>query len=247
MNQILIMAEGAGTRWRETQTRYKSMLGWIPASMHKQMIKIGDEPIILRMIRMVRELGEFEILSVAHDDLANNIRPLTKIYTQGYICSLVEGIMNTRPYWSVDGRTILLLGDVIFSYPALQAILDYQGSVGFLGRRGPNQITGKAASELFALSIEHDLYETIFDSCAILKKSEREEKRGMRLWDLLDHLNRNHDCELLTLPGDYTDDMDSPEEYLEFFLKLDIAALNEARKPQGATGTVLIENRCSDT
>jgi hypothetical protein len=114
---------------------------------------------------------------------------------------LFDGIRRVSRFF--EDPTIILLGDVIFSNSSFSKATT---SRGLLGRVGANKITGKQAGEMFALSFSPPFSFT-----------------GKRLWDIYENSQYG------TFHGvdDWTDDIDSPQEFDKFYKKLVKAALND--------------------
>lgn len=201
--KIFILAQGEGKRWNEETT--------IPVPCeYKQMLPIQGVPNILRTISMLdgRDytlVARGEMLSPKQHEITNG--HLLTLQWAGN--SILDGIKQLLP---VDDDVLFLLGDVIFSPRRLQQILSPKGDLYVSGRLGKNRFTGKLAGEIFSLYVQRDYQDKLLN---LIHTTQR----GSKLWHL--------DLPFMGLERDWTDDIDSPEEYEQFYDKLnDLAGQN---------------------
>ncbi len=256
--RVFIMTGGEGTRWTDglyrnklfdTLPHYKQamIVGRMPEMSERQRsiaesILAGqeEETIFHRTIRMVIEAG-FDIREI----MVVGQRGMWKqpgdgrqfkgvdISIEGEDpVSLLGGIMTIMPLWETD-RTIVLLGDVVFSYKALDLILNTQQPVSFLGRPGSNPVIGKEAAELFGFSVSKEMYGIIKDHCSRMTVRGAVVNYPPKLWALyrlvcgFGHDDCRYEDKILLNPQDYTDDLDSVEEYQQFWLGMCAEALSD--------------------
>lgn len=207
------MAHGAGSRWQGMD---------VP----KQLIPIGREkyPVVGRTMRQfpLEPLTHLVAPPEVYAYVSNYIyKPLT-FREPG---SLVRGIwLCGRDCNFALQNVLFLLGDVIFSNKMVHTILTAEMDVPRLfGRIGANQVTGKEASELFALSVPQQFVKDFFWEIMRLWEDCAFKKQTCRLWDL----HYEFHLDLTTLKGDYTDDIDSPQEYEQFYKKLNQAVIGD--------------------
>jgi len=219
--QIFIMAQGKGSRWT-----YDDRTGYLPPATHKQLVMIGDEPIIVRTLRQLHErlgFGKENIIVVADGDyffqhIQNHAGLMTYREPVG---TILNGIWMSKDFWLASNRIIFLLGDVVFSNEAIDKILSNNSEVAtFYGRKGMNVVTGKSAKEIFALEIPTDLYVKDFIISELY--SYWNKGLGTKLWDLYNYV----DMDFVKI-NDYTDDIDSPQEYQQFHETLERLAIED--------------------
>jgi hypothetical protein len=201
------------------------------------------ETIFHRTIRMLVEAGiELEEIMVVGPRELWKQRLAERVFKGvepgGEPGPLLDGIKTIFPLWETD-RTTVLLGDVVFSYKALNLILDTQEPVAFIGRPGQNPVVGKTAAELFGFSVSREMYSSVYDHCVRMTARGAVINYPPKLWALyrlmcgFEHDEYKYENKILIDPQDYTDDLDSVEEYQEFWLQLSQAALQDASATTG--------------
>ena len=121
--------------------------------------------------------------------------------------SLIDGIVRTSPRWD-DNGILFLLGDVVYSNYAMSVILSGVYSkppFTLFGRLTGNLYTGKERKEIFALYIPSMTDEM----CNLFERIRQKQTAG--LFDLYSM------SKVIVPVADYTDDIDSPSEYVKFF------------------------------
>jgi hypothetical protein len=121
--------------------------------------------------------------------------------------------------WQDESDVLFLLGDVVYSNYAMYIILSnlyLTYPITLYGRLSGNVYTGKAAKELFAVHISPN--DAVYDC---LEDCIREKKEIAKLWDVHKRINK------IVPVSDWTDDIDSPEEYKFFFSKIELRARND--------------------
>lgn len=214
---IYILAQGVGSRWITDSRRP------IPLpSEYKQQIPINGESNLFRTIRMLDERGQSDYKVIARGEMFSPSqldKLINKVVTLQYAGTILEGIHQLlyRKHGNGDLKPVIfLLGDVIFSHACLDTILDDKHFYTLFGRNKSNKVTGKQASEIFALKAGEMFWPLLLDQLHIQKNMAGSTK----LWNLLNGYFSGNFVEI----DDYTDDIDSLEEYEQFFKKLEAAA-----------------------
>src|SRR3990167_840152 len=180
----------------------------------KQLIEIqGSESIFERTVRLIRDVsGQVRIIAVTSGGTAW-ISAVSRAGCEMYVQpdpggSVVGAIRNVEFKWGPD-RTVVFLGDVVFSKRLVKRMLDELQPAGrFFGRAtGGNPVTGKPFPEIFGLSFDR--------SCAdklILETKDRgwRHHQDTKLWGLLGRMGWP-----ITESDDYTDDLDTEEDYVK--------------------------------
>ena len=190
------MADGLGSRWDHSEVKYK------------QLIDVNGTPLICRTLKQL-EPHNHNIIVVAPDYFKNILLHTLTITTLGYREGekrpLLDGILRTKDWWT--DITYILLGDVIYSNAAIECLFSVDFPSWILGRTKKNKITGKAAGELFAL---------VFDRTIPIQDQLKELLSGPactgKLWDYY----FGYLPPIIEL-NDYTDDIDSPQAYEQFY------------------------------
>lgn len=177
----------------------------------KQLVEIqGSETIFERTVRLVRSTGPgVRIVAVTHGT-HHWAAPIARAGCEMFVqrdpgSSVVGAIRNVEPMWGSD--TFVLLGDVIFSKASIQNFMKADTSA-FIGRRGGNPVTKKRFPEIFGLTFHNDeARRQILEATADFGWRSHQDTK---LWDLLGKL-----CWPLHETGDYTDDLDTHDDYVK--------------------------------
>lgn len=195
--RVVVLAQGRASR--------------LPGKHH---LEIGGESILARVLRLASEVSD-DVVLVARNTPEYQ-RYGAAIYTDDRpAAGTLDRLWNTRQLWGGDlgvGReALVLLGDVVYSPRVLQWMIEHptgaSGKVAFLGRRGLNRVTGKVSPEIYALRLD------VLGGHLVrqyLEVAERRLARGGKLWGLWEAM-AGQSVWLET--GDYTDDVDTPEDY----------------------------------
>jgi hypothetical protein len=225
--KIYILAQGKGSRWE----------GENLPSEYKQLVPMGNgELLVHRTIRQIREtLGGYitvDVNLIAPGDFllyAINENIDFRSFREPIGC-ILEGICRTKKEWE-GHRIVFLLGDVVYSNYAIRHIVNARHRLAFFGRKSGNPITGKEAREIFALGFNDD---KLVQYCIWDRMREiyfRQENKDAKLWTFYDYLTNKKTWDSVVkgsafhVINDYTDDIDSPEEYNLFYEKLKELAL----------------------
>lgn len=177
----------------------------------KQLIKVDDrETIFGRTVRLARAAGVARIVAVVHElpqwPPACGLAGVESYVQQDPGGSVVGAIMNLREFWG--DRTIILLGDVIYSTSAIRTIAASSGPA-FFGRRGRNPVTGKRFGELFGLAFSEPDRGRLDQETSAPGWSRHQDTK---LWNLLEKVTPAWP---LVEISDYTDDMDTQDDYVK--------------------------------
>lgn len=207
--KIIILAAGKGSRWN-------NYLG-IP----KHLVNVGNERLIDRTIRLLKERGHIPIITVPENDLLGDLG-IEKI--KGRDTTELDKFLNCEPF--IEESTLLLWGDTYFTESAIDIILKDTNDYRFFGRKKGSQITGKPYCEVFAVKVNKWLIE----KCQELDKIRGNLTR-CGSWEVYKFINNhpldwisadyssipNHD---FTEINDMTDDIDSKEDYEELLKRI---------------------------
>lgn len=197
---VVIPCAGNGDRWHNYRGCFK------------QHVKVDGEPLLRRTVRMVRErLPGVPIYVVSHikrmgvpgaevvePDRVEQTRDVDK-----YTCG--------RRFWSEDGTTWILLGDVYFSEVALDKMLRRDAwNCHWVGRSKASSITGKKWGELFGVAIRGEGKEALLAACDAVR-----DEPGAGGWAIYRFQRDRGLCELSEV-DDYTEDFDTPNDYVKW-------------------------------
>lgn len=227
--RIIILAQGDGDRWDFSERQSKTVYGFpLP---YKHFLPIGEEFLIARTVRMLYERGydEEDIYVISPTHFKEHIRDCTVISLDP-VDSVLDRVLQTSMFWSIYGTTVLL-GDVLFSHAVLDGLLGSEELI-FAGRIGSNQITGKQPSELFGFTVLPEDYETVmYQLRDLLMRPLTHLGKHPRLWWLQRRMEDIVQDNTLLQCNDYTDDVDTPDEFHEFWPAMCVAALEDDRGP----------------
>lgn len=206
---IYILAQGKGSRWKDGLRVGKE---FDAPSEYKQLIPINGKPNLFRTIDM---LNRDDYMVVASPEMFEGIwlnKVQHKLHTLSSPGSILDGISQLT-------GTVYLLGDVVFSKDLLNQILSHKEDKYTLwGRKGKNRFTGKAAGEIFALTASVEFMPLVRQQLNHVKLFEN------KLWGFYNH---RMFCGYFMDVFSWTDDIDSPEEYEQFYNKLNSLATLE--------------------
>ena len=227
---IIIMAHGNQNRWfenlweperlDETITEYSVRMRRIRKKQlsisAKHLLPIRNQPLLKRTIDLFAPYGDITVF--AWKEYEKHIDyPCSTIHP---VKSLLDGILQTRGSWG--DKTVFLLGDVLFSRQAVSDIVKIN-ELRFFGRPGPNRVSGKAGKELFGFTMMREDWDQVIEYCELVIVKQKKLKCLSNLWALyrLCCGNECHqdiiDLKLLEVIDDYTDDIDSPQAYNQFW------------------------------
>lgn len=194
---VLILCAGISHRWGGTL---------------KQLLPMAGESIIERQIRQVRARSEGDIRVVTHQPQIAQVANDLGVYifspeARNCIC---ETFLSTRQLWG--DRTLVLLGDVIFSWYAMDVLMGNHAEIVVFGNEW--EIYALKFSRNLHARIEQTLRDEIKIGCdGVVGKMRHFYERycGLPPTD-----PRSTEGKVLVWIQDYTNDVDTPEEYAEF-------------------------------
>ena len=190
--QILILAAGDNERW----------WGRVP----KQLVQIEGKPLIRRTVEQVIERAEPVVIT--HNPAIQAAVP----YFAGPEASryITETLLSTAYLW--QGRTIILLGDVIYSDETIKAIFANRKPVAVFGRKW----------EIFAVAFNKQMSKKVIKALELAIANGEAGGRA-KLWEFYHaycemSLTEVHYLEdkIFVPVEDYTDDIDTLEQYGDF-------------------------------
>ena len=191
---VIVMAQGRQERLPELP---------IP----KQLVPIAGAPLLERTIAQVRASSPQYHLTVIAPVTMPWLRfcqrlAIDQVPLQNPGETLLAGIAQTASLWRTT--TTILLGDVVFSRAALQLALE-ESALRFVGRLGPNSITGCPWGELFSVTFDRSLWGDL----RLAMPSQG------KLWTLCYHYAGKPPRApsfVAIDPNDYSDDIDTPDD-----------------------------------
>ena len=209
---VIIACAGKSSRWR----RHLSL-------EHKALIPILGETLVARTVRLAREHCPEARLCVmgSHPALRVDGAELVAPAPCERPCE-VDRFPSAKPYWSEDGRTHLLFGDVFFTDAA--AALVFAPSVHPLhwyARPHASGITGKPYGEIFGVSFDAEGGRQLAKHAEIVRTAYHTQQAKAALgWEVLSSTlglplipcgrpTPDH----MTVIDDETDDFDCPNDH----------------------------------
>jgi hypothetical protein len=219
---VQVFAGGEGARWIR-RTRLD-----LPERKHE--IMVGLQALISRTAAMLFERGMMETVFFGPLHYSGLVAPFP-ILNNTTEMPLLDAMRNLALRGTE--RTVFLLGDVVFSNRVMNQLLGHAvDEVRFAGRQGPNLITGKRSGELFGVSVPSRFYDELDQHCAWMTARGQPRLYPPKLWALarmfagVEHQDSNPYLHNVGFGApDWTDDVDSPEEYTDYFRALSDAAI----------------------
>lgn len=131
---VLILAAGTEAGWEKK------------IGKAKQLLRLGKECVLARIIRQVRERGYEPVLVTHREDFIDVARDLA-YYEPASRASIADTILHTQELWG-DQATILL-GDVVFGAATLDMVMAHRGAWTAFGN----------GAEIFAFSFQREDHE----------------------------------------------------------------------------------------
>lgn len=242
---VYLMAQGEGSRW---QDRRKHARFAAEAPLYKQLLEINGEPILRRSARLFSNNG-FEVVVIAGPELLelSGCQEIG-ITLENPGTDLLVGVLAVMELESHSALTVIAHGDVIYSPAAINKLTEAieKNPVGCMARAYPSKVCTKVADEVFAIWFYAEEQSWVAERLRYMLYSgpTPRENRPSSPWGFpsavstdLARTKAAYATGLglkavegdLLLVSDYTDDIDSPEEWLEFWDDL-LAAANENRE-----------------
>ena len=128
---VLILAAGTEVSWEKK------------IGSAKQLLALGKDTVLGRIIRQVRERGVEPTLVTHREDFINTAKDVI-YYEPASRATIADTLLHTQDLWG--GQTVILLGDTVFGNATLNMVLAH---------RGPLTAFGNSA-EIFAFSFRDD-------------------------------------------------------------------------------------------
>jgi hypothetical protein len=202
---VLILCAGEQTRWGDVYNP-------------KQLVDVGGEPLLFRTIRQVRRWGQEPVI-VTHDERLRvsqrSFEPTGRRWT-------VETLFWTHPLW--EDRTVVLLGDVIFTNDALDRIMACRAPLQIFGRKELRHRLVGRYYEIFGLSFDRGEHQRIKDVLQraidwVVGTGAPNGGKLRSFYELYCGLpldQYQHENEVFYPIEDWTEDIDAPEDYQQF-------------------------------
>jgi hypothetical protein len=212
--RVLVLAHGDARRWEQ-------FLG-----APKQFVVVDGETVVERCCRLFVEAG-CEVVLVAPDGLPWPSGVRREVLQNPHPTGTEQDkFLATRHLWATDQRTVVVWGDVYYSVEAVRSIVGHGSDAPHCWRRpGASSVTGHKWDESFALSFGAEHHQTVLDACLMVV----EYVRGTTVRDhifmthgALQGVERFYDVNAVNEAGeqtfidDWTDDFDSPAEWVQW-------------------------------
>jgi hypothetical protein len=134
----------------------------------------------------------------------------------------VDRFASAEPYWSADGRTHLLFGDVYFTEAAADSMFaPCADPLRWYARPTPSGITGKPYGEIFAVSFDPEGGRLLSKHCEIVRSAYHSGGAPFALgWEVLSSVLGlplkpcGRPCpDSMTVIDDETEDFDFPNDF----------------------------------
>lgn len=217
--RAIIIAAGEGTRWGDY------------GGKAKHFAEVDGEPIVFRLVRLLRKYGVEAIYVVANSDeyqIDGSILFKPTLNPDNFDA---DKFLSSEELWNKSGRTLVFYGDVFFSEDCIKEIVESPRTDWLLyARPYGSRLTGKGYGECFCQSFYNH---QIADHKAALRRIRDLYGRGIIKrcggWEhykamigLPDSLMDRHIVgEKLINIDDWTEDFDSPDEYNLFLERYD--------------------------
>jgi len=189
---ILVLAAGESTRF-----------GQLP----KQLLVIGQETILSRIQKQLHVRGYVGTLVTHKTELQDAWHPDPLLLPTGHRW-IVETLLSTRWFWSQDDRTVILLGDTVYSSDSLERLLYCADSLMFLGHK----------TEIFGLSFgpeqNNPLASSLLEELQLAESGDIGKLRSLYWrWAGLPYGSTEVESRWLGWVQDWTQDVDTEGEY----------------------------------
>lgn len=149
---VIIPAAGNGDRWN-------NYLGTV-----KHLAPVGGngEPNIVRTLRLLREMGVFNIYVITHEPtLISAVEPLAGVLRPEQYRYLSDTILSSRNEWGE--KTAIVLGDVYFSLACLEKMLRFEKQVCFWGVEPGSSVVsgGLKRGEIYGMTFDGSMNSTV--------------------------------------------------------------------------------------
>jgi hypothetical protein len=201
--RVIILAAGASERWdnfRGTPKHLTKVEGKVLLERTcEQFLKYTDDVCVIGLDNRYQVEGT----------------SLYVIKAQNTHWKDASKFLSSKNLWLNDGRTVLVFGDVYFTSEAVKTIMREKNPFKFFLRTGPNEETGARWKEIFALSFDQTMAQTIGQNLLYLVSMAQAQRQAG--WALYTYMigttanglfNNPHFIEI----NDWTEDFDFPED-----------------------------------
>jgi hypothetical protein len=200
MTRVLILAAGEARRFK---------------GIDKQLLPVGDETIINRIVRQVKDRGSTSNIVTTNDEIIRSTRDTNVSYIRPMSSETVcDTLRSAESSWSVINRTIVLLGDVVYSKQLMNTIFGLKGELRVVGNTW----------EIFALSFSDETHvqDRILE---YLNKAHKTHPAKLRTFyrlycgfepDVKVYEGQPLENKVFVWSNDWSNDMDSWEKYQTF-------------------------------
>jgi hypothetical protein len=223
--KVIIIASGQGSRWTNHN------------NVPKHLARVfNNETLLERAVRLWTLAGAEDISIVTENENEGYIIPGSKVEKPNN--SMTSSIGGTKKFldsahlWNKEGRTIVLYGDVFWTWNAIKTIVEYpEREWRLFARPDASRYTGTTWGECFAQSFypEHQsdhmnkllLVESLYDSGVMDRAGGWEHYRamcGLKGKDIRTAKAKNHPEKMIII-DDLTDDIDNPQDYARLVAK----------------------------
>jgi hypothetical protein len=198
---ILVMAQGQNNRWLEGNPSAHDL------PKRKHLVSVNGRANLLRTFEMLNETA----VIVGWPEYADLVSP-DRVVSLAEPGILASGMLQTKDLWGSE-RTTFLLGDVIWSNASLAEALMPRGSWRMMVREQ------RGASERYSLSVNAEMYGHL----SLFLKNNYHTGRllDIRRWfsqqfpiQASARVSRIHDAAPVREVKDWTDDVDTVEDWL---------------------------------
>ena len=222
--RVLVLAHGDGRRWENNGKPY------LGAAKH--FVRVDGETLLARAVRLFAAHGT-EVVVVAPDD-RYDIAGVSRVALADpwpVDCDMSK-FLATRHLWAADRRTIIVWGDVFYTEAAVATIVGHTSDDYHVFRRpGASTVTGHRWDESFAVSFGQHEHDRVAEMAAMIADMHA---RGLiKRTHIRTHYaamigvayRHGRDVDAIravratphqTHIDDFTDDIDTPAEWLEF-------------------------------
>jgi hypothetical protein len=218
----IILAGGVQSRWKEASS--------------KMLVPVFNQQLIRRTCSLLKNNNGTPIIYSNDSEVIGGER---SFWPEKHSLEILEAIAATHPLWR--GITTILLGDVIFSKNAIQWIATthaYETPIQIFGKTGSNLFTQKPWAEIYGLRVLDNAKNNLLDN---IDKSLQAPKEKKKIWDLYSVLLGMAPATepVLKYPKskifveilDWSDDIDTPEEYHNIIRMLNYLSCNPFLNP----------------
>lgn len=186
----------------------------------KWLAEVDGQPNLLRTIAILRQAGipAERVICATREQNAGLVGDHCHFVALPETASTCETILKASH--EISGKTVFLLGDVIYTPSALNRIVSDDAPIRFYGRPGASRFSSKIWGEIFALRCTEDGWRQILPLADELSEQLRRGKIDRAiLWDLYfgmvqsDRRPLKISRSLFAIIDDQTDDYDTREEY----------------------------------